>query len=143
MAAITHGRTAVVQPTSIILRTVVVLLTLATAAVHASLGGMMFMTNAAGYTVLAVAMVAPGAAPRWRWLIRLALIGFTAATIGGWVAFGARFGLAYFDKAIEVVLIGVLLTEMWQSDGGPVGVYRRLRRLVPAFAGATNPRNAR
>lgn len=143
MAAITHGGTAVVQPTTIILRTIVVLLTLATAAVHASLGGMMFMANAAGYSVLAVAMIAPRAAPRWRWLIRLALIGFTAATIGGWVAFGARFDLAYFDKAIEVVLIGVLLTEMWQSDGGPVGVYRRLRRLVAGFAGATLARHAR
>lgn len=143
MAAITHGRTAVVQPTTIILRTIVVLLTLATAAVHASLGGMMFMANAVGYTVLAVAMIAPGAALRWRWLIRLALIGFTAATIGGWVAFGARFDLAYVDKAIEVVLVGVLLTEMWQSDGGPVGVYRRIRRLVAGFVGATIARNAR
>ena len=105
-------------------------LTLATAAIHASLGGMLFMANAAGYTILAIAMVIPGPVGKWRWLIRLALIGFTAATIGGWVAFGPRFGLAYLDKAIEVALIGVLLIEQWRSDGGPVGVYRRVRGIV-------------
>ena len=137
MAAITRRDTAVVHPTTVVLRTIVVVLTLATAAVHASLGGMLFMANAAGYAVLAIAMVAPGPAPRWRWLIRLALIGFTAATIGGWVALGPRFGLAYLDKAIEVALIGVLLTEVWQSDGGPVGVYRRIRRLVGSLTGGT------
>ena len=70
-------------------------------------------------------MVIPGPVGKWRWLVRLALIGFTAATIGGWVAFGPRFGLAYLDKAIEVALIGVLLIEQWRSDGGP-------RRRLPA-----------
>ena len=109
MAAITHGATHRFHLHTAALRTIVVLLTLGTAAIHASLGGMLFMANAAGYVVLAIAMVAPGPAARWRWLIRLALIAFAAATIGGWVAFGPRFGLAYLDKALEVALIGVLL----------------------------------
>lgn len=143
MTAITRGSAAQVHPVTVALHAAVVVLTLATAAIHASLGGVMFMANAVGYTVLAVAMVAPGPADRWRWLIRLALIGFTAATIGGWVAFGARFDLAYLDKAIEGALIGVLLIEMWRSDGGTVGVYRRIRRLVIGMASATFPRNAR
>ena len=73
----------------------------------------------------------------------MALIGFTAATIGGWVAFGPRFGLAYLDKAIEVALIGVLLIEQWRSDGGPVGVYRRIRGLVGGAGAGTFARNAR
>jgi len=143
MAAITRGEAATIHPATIVLRTLVVVLTLGTAAIHASLGGLMFMANAAGYTVLALAMVVPGPAGRWRWLMRLALIGFAAVTIGGWVAFGARFGLAYLDKGIEVVLIGVLLIEQWQSDGGPVGVYRRLRRLVGGVAAGTFARSAR
>jgi hypothetical protein len=46
------------------------------------------------------------------------------------VAFGPRFGLAYLDKAIEIGLIGVLLIEQWHADGGPLGVYRRGRRLL-------------
>jgi hypothetical protein len=142
MAAITRG-TAQVQPITIALRASVVGLTLATAAIHASLGGMLFMANAAGYTILAIAMIIPGPVAKWRWLIRLALIGFTAATIGGWVAFGPRFGLAYLDKAIEVALIGLLLVEQWRSDGGPVGVYRRVRGLVGGVTAGTFARNAR
>ena len=130
MAAITQGRAARLHPLTVGLRTGILVLTLATAGIHASLGGMLFLANAAGYALLALAMIAPGPAGRWRWLIRLALIGFTAATIGGWVAFGPRFGLAYLDKAIEIALIGVLLIEQWHADGGPLGVYRRVRALV-------------
>ena len=143
MAAITRGEAAHVNLSTVVLRTAVVGLTLATAAIHFSLGGLLFLANAAGYTVLALAMVAPGPTARWRWLVRLALIAFTAATIGGWVAFGPRFGLAYLDKAIEVGLIGVLLVEQWQSDGGPVVIYRRLRRLVHSVATFSFARSAR
>lgn len=143
MAAITRGHTAHVHPTTVALRAIAFGLTLATAAIHASLGGMLFMANAAGYAVLALAMVAPGPATRYRWLIRLALIGFTAATIGGWVAFGPRFGLAYLDKGIEVALIGVLLIEQWRSDGGPLRVYRRIRGLMHGLARSPFARSAR
>jgi hypothetical protein len=143
MAVLTRGNAAHLHPTTVVLRASVLILTFATAAIHASLGGMLFLANAAGYTLLALAMVAPGPAMRYRWLIRLALIGFTAATIAGWVAFGPRFGLAYMDKAIEVALIGVLLIEQWRSDGGPIGVYRRVQRLVSGVAAGTFARNAR
>ena len=143
MAAITRGEAAHFSLSTIVLRTAVIGLTLATAAIHFSLGGLLFLANAAGYTVLALAMVAPGPTARWRWLVRLALIGFSAATIGGWVAFGPRFGLAYLDKALEVGLIGILLIEQWQSDGGPVGVYRHLRRLINSVAALSFARNAR
>jgi hypothetical protein len=143
MAAITRGEAAHVNLSTVVLRTAVIGLTLATAAIHFSLGGLLFLANAAGYTVLALAMVAPGPTARWRWLVRLALIGFTAATIGGWIAFGPRFGLAYLDKSIEFALIGAVLVEQWRSDGGPVGVYRRARGLLRGVAGATFARNGR
>ncbi len=143
MAVITRGGIAHLHLVTVVLRTIVVILTLATAAIHASLGGLLFMANAAGYTVLAIAMVSPGFPARWRWLVRLALIGFTAATILGWVAMGPRFGLAYLDKAVEVALIGILLVEQWQADRGPVGVYRRLRRLANGVLGETFARNTR
>jgi hypothetical protein len=68
-----------------------------------------------------------------RWLTRYALIGLTAATIAGWLAFGARFDLAYIDKAIEVVLIALLLVESWAIDGGPLAVARRAQRDVAAL----------
>jgi hypothetical protein len=117
------------------IRVLLVSLTLATAAIHASLGGLLFLANAVGYTILAVAMIAPGPIGQVRWLVRLALMGFATATIGGWVLFGARFQLAYFDKAIELVLVAVVALELWRSDGGPFGVAREARRLAARITG--------
>ena len=84
-------------------RASVVLLTLATAAVHASLGGPLFTLNASATRACRGDGPARSLAAI-RWLVRLALLGFTAATIVGWLAFGARFPLAYVDKGIEVCL---------------------------------------
>ena len=109
------------------LRIAIVALTLATARIHLALGGMLFTLNAVGYSTLAAAMVLPGPFGDVRWLARYALLGFTAATVTGWVAFGARFDLAYLDKAIEVALIGLLLVESWVVDGGPIAAARRAR----------------
>jgi hypothetical protein len=124
-------------------RAVVVGLTLATAAIHASLGGLLFMANAVGYTTLAVAMLVPGPFGQVRWLVRLALMGFTAMTIGGWLLFGARFQLAYIDKAIETVLVAVLAFDLWRTDGGPVGIARQARRLLSRVASVTTTRAPR
>ena len=126
--------TGVEIPTgSVVLRTVG--LTLMTAAIHVSLGGLLFLANAVGYTTLAVAMILPGPLGRVRWLVRLALLGFTAATIGGWVLFGARFPLAYLDKTIELGLIAAVAVELWRIDGGPLGVVRRARGLIARITG--------
>ena len=124
-------------------RAAVVGLTLATAAIHASLGGVLFMANAVGYTTLAVAMLVPGPIGQVRWLVRVALMGFTAMTIGGWLLFGARFQLAYIDKAIETVLVAVLAFELWRTDGGPVGIARQARRLLGRVASFTTTRAPR
>lgn len=106
----------------------IVVLTLSTAAIHYSLGGMLFLMNAAGYTVLAIAMAAPFAfAERYRLAPRLALLGFTLATIVGWVLVGARFELAYVTKAIEVVLVALLLVDIYRTYGSPAGVAREAR----------------
>jgi hypothetical protein len=105
-------------PMSVFLRGGVVLLTLLTAAIHLSLGGLLFTMNAAVYLALAVAMILPALAP-FRWLARLALVGFAGATIIGWVLFGARFQLAYVDKAFELALLCFLAIEVWLFDGGP------------------------
>jgi hypothetical protein len=113
-----------------LLRAAIVALTLATAWIHYSLGGMLFLMNAAGYLTLALAMVLPGPLGRGRWLVRLALLAFTATTIAAWFLFGARFPLAYLDKAIEVGLVFLLGLEIWRADGGPLGVARKARDCV-------------
>jgi hypothetical protein len=113
----------------------IVALTLATAWIHASLGGLVFTLNALSYTTLAVGMVVPGPLGRHRWLVRLALLGLTTVTIAGWVAFGARFPLAYADKAIEVLLVVLLAIEIGRLDGGPRGIAARARGLLSSPLG--------
>ncbi len=136
MESIEHADTTRWSVADAGLRVAVVVLTLATATIHASLGGLMFLANAAGYATLAVAMIVPlGIARRYRWLIRLGLTGFTAVTIAGWLAFGARFPLAYVDKGIEALLIGCLLAEMYRLDGGPLESLRGLVRLARTIIG--------
>jgi hypothetical protein len=134
MAAITaqHRRS---RPLVVALHATIVGLTLATAAIHSSLGGLLFTLNAIGYTVFAIALVLPGPLGRARWLARYGLIGFTTATIVGWVAFGARFDLAYIDKAIEAALVGLLLIESWAVEGGPLAVLRRVQRIAASALG--------
>lgn len=131
MDRVAHG------PVTGLVRFLVVTLTLSTAAIHVSLGGLMFLSTAAGYATLAVAMILPGPIGRIRWLVRVALVGFTAATIGGWALFGARFPLAYLDKGIEVGLIALLVLELWRLDGGPLGVVREARRIVGRVTGSS------
>lgn len=116
---------------SVLLRVGIVVLTLSTAYIHFTLGGLMFLANAAGYLVFAGAMIAPLAiASRYRWLIRAALIVFAFATIGGWLMFGAKYWLGYLDKAIEIALIALLGLEMIRYDDGPVSVARRAYALA-------------
>ena len=113
-----------------------VLLTLATAYIHATLGGLLFTLNALGYATLAIAMVVPiRLAERFRWLVRLGLLGFTLTTIGGWILFGARYDVAYLSKGIEAVLVALLLVSIFRFDGGPAGVVTRLRALPADLAG--------
>ena len=116
---------------SIVLRLAIVGLALATAYIHYTLGGMMFMANAAGFLVLGVAMVLPLAlASRYRWLVRAALILFTLATIGGWLMFGARYSTGYLATGIEVALVVLLGIEMLRYDGGPVAVIQKAWALA-------------
>jgi len=65
------------------------------------------------------------------------------ATIAGWLLFGARFQLAYIDKAIELALLAFLAIEVWLFDGGPAGDLRRVRRLVSTVMTALAARATR
>lgn len=112
-------------PTDIVLRLAIVGLTLATGYIHSTLGGLLFTLNAVGYLVAAVALVIPlGIAVRYRWVVRLGLIGYAATTIIGWAIQGPYFTTAYVAKAIEVTLIILLAIDFARMDGNPITVIK-------------------
>ncbi len=94
----------------------IVLLTAATALIHIALAVpnalVLFYLNGLGYLALLAALYLPLAflAPYRRW-VRWALIAYTAVTVIAWAAIGDRSTIAYFDKAIEVALIALLIVE--------------------------------
>lgn len=121
------------SPVGLAIRTAIVGLTIATGWIHLTLGSLLFTLNAIGYFVAAVAMVAPIAlAVRFRWLIRIGLIGYAATAIVAWFLMGPRYDVAYLAKAIEVVLIALLALEVRAYDGNPI---RRIREAVRPSAG--------
>jgi hypothetical protein len=122
------------SPVGLVLRAAIVALTLATGWLHADLGGILFSLNAVGYVVAAAAMVAPiSLAIRYRWFIRLGLIGYAMTAIVAWYLTGPRYDVAYVAKAIEIALIALLLVEVRAYDGNPL---RRIRRPVEPAARA-------
>ena len=104
----------------------IVALALSTAWIHFTLGGPRFTLNAAGFVVLALALVAPIAiARRHRWLLRIGLAGYAATTIVGWALEPAFYTTAYVAKAIELGLIALLAIDFVHHDGNPIDRLRR------------------
>jgi hypothetical protein len=107
----------------------IVALTLATAYIHLSLGGLLFTLNAVGYAALAVAMIVIATVPhplmrRFDWMPRTGLAGYTAVTIGAYLVVGPYFGLGWIAKAIEVAILVLLVVDMRRAYGSPVGLIR-------------------
>jgi hypothetical protein len=116
----------------IVLRAAIVALTLATAYIHSTLGGLLFTLNAIGYVVGAAAMVVPIAiAVRNRWLVRIGLAGYAATTIAAWVIDPIFYPTAYVAKVIELVLIALLAIDFARRDGNPIDRIRKeIRSLL-------------
>ena len=112
-----------------VLTAAIVGLTLATAYIHSTLGGLLFTLNALGYLGLAALIVIGASAPvaiveRFSWFPRLALIGYTAMTIAGYLVMGPYFGLGWIAKGIEVALIALLVVDILRVYGSPFGLVR-------------------
>jgi len=115
-----------VRPADVAIRAAIVALTLSTAYIHSTLGGLLFTFNAVGYVVGAVAMIVPLAlAVRFRWFVRVGLVGYAATAIVAWAVMGPFYSTAYVAKAIEVALIVALAIDFARHDGSPVAVARR------------------
>ena len=104
-------------------------LALATAYIHLGLGGLLFTLNGLGYIGLAGLVVIGAVAPfelarRFSWFPRLALIGYTAMTIAGYLVMGPYFTLGFIAKGIEVALIAALAVDVVRVYGSPMGLVR-------------------
>jgi hypothetical protein len=126
------------RATGAVLTAIIVGLTLATAYIHFTLGGLLFLLNALGYLGLAALIVIGAAAPmalvhRFSWFPRVALFGYTLTTIVGWAIMGPYFGLAYIAKGIEVALLVLLTVDVIRVYGSPAGLVRSALASVAPY----------
>jgi hypothetical protein len=113
------------RPLDVVIRIAIVGLTLGTAYIHSTLGGLLFTLNALGYVVAAVAIVIPlGLAVRFRWFVRVGLVGYAAVAIAAWAVQGPYYQTAYIAKAIEIGLIALLAIDFARMDGNPINVVK-------------------
>ena len=125
------------RPADVAIRAAIVALVLATGYIHYTLGGLLFTLNAAGYATAAVAIVIPLAlAVRFRWVIRIGLIGYAATAIVAWAVMGPYYTTAYVAKAIEVALIVLVAVDFARHDGNPVSLVRRELASLVALVSA-------
>jgi len=124
------------RPLDVVIRIAIVGLTLGTAYIHSTLGGLLFTLNALGYLVAAVAIVIPlGLAIRFRWFVRLGLMGYAATAIVAWAIQGPYYSTAFIAKGIEIVLITLLAVDFARTDGNPVNVVKSELALLATKLG--------
>jgi hypothetical protein len=114
-------------------------LTLATAYIHLSLGGLLFTLNGLGYLGLAALYVIATVAPmpivqRFSWFPRIALAGYAAMTIAGYLVMGPYFSLGWIAKGIEVTLIAFVAIDVVRVYGSPAAFVRTaLESVAPVL----------
>ena len=101
----------------IILTGVILELTLATAFIHFTLGGTLFLLNAAGYVALGTAYVAAALLPipairRLAWLPRVGLAAFASVTIVAYLVMGPYFTLGWVTKGIELAIVMLVIADL-------------------------------
>ena len=96
---------------------VILELTVATALIHLSLGGVLFTLNGLGYLGLATVYLAAALIPmplvrRYSWLPRVGLAAYAAVTIGAYLVIGPYFTLGWITKGIELAIIGLVTVDL-------------------------------
>ena len=123
----------------LVLTLVAVELALTTAYIHFTLGGTLFMLNAAGYVALAAGMLL-FALPhrltaRFAWVPRLGLLGYTLTTIAAYLVMGPYFTLGWIAKAVELSILLVLAGDLGRLYGSPGGLLRAVLGSVRSGPG--------
>jgi hypothetical protein len=101
----------------ILLTGVILELTLATAFIHSSLGGTLFLLNAVGYLALGVAYLGAAILPieifrRFSWLPRVGLAAFASVTIIAYLVIGPHFTLGWVTKGIEAAIVMLVIADL-------------------------------
>jgi hypothetical protein len=136
------------RPAAVLLTAGIVALSLASGYIHFTLGntttlmGLLFLANAAGYLTLAGAVIVAAAVrqplvQRFGWAPRVALAGFAALTIAGYLVMGPYFTLGWITK---VALIALLVIDMIRVYGSPRGV---VRSAIASLRGSSDAATAR
>src|SRR5687768_4548144 len=108
----------------ILLTGVILELTAATAIIHLTLGGTLFLLNGAGYLALGAAYLVAAAVPiptvrRFGWLPRAGLAAFAAVTIVAYLVIGPWFTLGWVTKGIEVAIVLLVIADLLiEADAG-------------------------
>ena len=133
------------RPAGFVVTAAIVGLTLATAYIHLGLGGLLFTLNGLGYLGLAALYVIGAAAPmpivrRFSWFPRVALAGYAAMTIAGYLVMGPYFTLGWIAKGIEVALITLIAVDIARVFGSPAGLVRAaLESVAPVLPARFRP----
>ena len=130
------------RATGTVLTLGIVALAATTSYVHLTLGGPLFLLNGLGYAGLIVLVVLGAIAPhplvaRFDWFPRLALIGYTAMTIAGYLVIGPYFALGWITKGVELALITLVVLDVIRVYGSPWAMARQ------AIASVSGRRSAR
>jgi hypothetical protein len=111
---------------------VILELTAATAIIHLTLGGTLFLLNAAGYLALGGAYLFAAAVPmpavrRFGWVPRIGLAVFASVTIAAYLVVGPFFALGWVTKGIELAIVLLVIADLLiDTDAGRAS--RRPRR---------------
>jgi hypothetical protein len=101
----------------ILLTGVILELTLATAIIHFTLGGTLFLLNAAGYLALGAAYLLAAVLPmpsvrRISWLPRVGLAAFASVTIVAYLVIGPYFTLGWLTKGVELAIVMLVIVDL-------------------------------
>lgn len=128
----------------VLLTAVILDLTAATAFIHFSLGGTLFLLNALGYAALGTAYAVGAFAPigiiqRFSWLPRVALAGFAIVTIGAYLATGPYIVLGWVAKGIEIAIVGLIGVDLIGRYGTVSGLLRAATASVTTLWANSRP----